>query len=220
MAKPRQPFRRLKPLGVVEQAKKLGDSIKFSEIKDENFHKRWLTEKHGAVRAPMGLQIGGQEPMRGPDILKFIKKHDPNNTSGAVKDSLDIMLKLQEATYSNSLFTSIQPLQNILGGGLYGKMKSAGSSTKIKKKTQDSREEQSQQEDSTDIIDALIAAAMAMIPPEDAELAAELLNSSEIQKISDAYYNNGVYSSSTMPVSFVNAINYLIPIFRSTKGAV
>ena len=195
----------------------LGKGVKWKFPKGINrFWERWKGKDYGGVDAMMGLQIGGQIPMKGPDILKFIKEHDPQNTSGAVKDALDIMQKLQDgSTKAKDLFSSIQPLKNILGGDLYGKMQAAGAAAKASEKVEEAAPKE-------DIIAELIAAAMAMLTPEDAVLATEALDTNEVLLIRTAYYGNGIYVSgkTEMPVAFVTAINYLIPIFRATKGAV
>lgn len=136
------------------------------------------------------------------------------------------MLKLQDATFNGSLMSSIQPLQNILGGSLYGAMKSAGSAGKAQGKTKKKKKQKNEEgeevivEEDLGIIADLIAAAMAMLSPDEAVLAAELLDDNEISKIEEAYYGNGIYSSTIMPAAFVNAINTLIPIFRATVGTV
>lgn len=196
----------------VTQAKKLGENISFEMQKEKTFHKKWVTEQFGKVKNIMGKQIGGQMPGSGPDVLKFIKQYDPSNSSGAVKDGLDIMTKLRESTKSGDLLQNIQPIQNILGG-MYGKFMSAAASATSAQKVQ---EEKTQEED--DIIAQLIAAAMAMLSPEDAILAADLLNNNEIKAIRKAYYGNGIYTSILMPKSFVDAINYLIPLFKVKEG--
>lgn len=222
MVKPRVPIERRTHERVREGD--LNKPLTFQFWKDKTFSKRWETELYGAVKAVQGRQIGGQMPSAGPDVLQHIKSYDPDNSSGSVKDAVDIMLKLQNSTEQKSLFTSIQPLQSILGGGLYGKMSSAGSSAKTQHKKQrqkkEKQEEGQEAPQTADIIDQLIAAAMAMLTPEDAELVAELLDSAEISRIENAYYNRGTYTSSTMPQTFVTAINTLMPTFRATVGVV
>jgi hypothetical protein len=214
MKKPRVPLR---PIGLEQFTEgNLKDTLQWKYFKEKIFQDRWITDKYGGIAARMGEQIGGQIPMRGPDIIKFIKKHDPQNTGGSVKDALDIMQKLQDnSTKPNDLMSSIQPLQNILGGGLYKKMQAAGAATKSQGKVEEAVPE-------NDIIAALIAAAIAMLSDEDAILVSELLDFNEVSLIRTAYYGNGVYVSANteMPQTFINAINYLIPIFRATKGTV
>lgn len=171
------------------------------------------------------LSIGGEKHDRGSDAVKFIKKFDPQNSSGAVKDALDIMDKLQEATKTGDLKTSIQPLQNILGGNLYGAMQKAGAGAKSSSKTQkgkkkkDDGTEDEVETGTEDVIAMLIAAALEMLTAEDAVIASELLDDREIQLISQAYYGGGVYVSGVEIQPFVDAINQLIPIFRATQGA-
>ena len=202
----------------VKQANQIGESVSYELQKEATYHKKWITEQFGKIRNVSPKQTGGQPSGAGPDVLSFIKKHDPSNSSGAFKDSLDIMLKLQDATDKSDLFSSIRPLKTILGGGLYGKMKAAGAQSKASGKA---RKENKSNDD--DIIAALIAAAMAIVAAEDPEIAvlsAELLNSNEISLIRDAYYKTGVYASTIMPTEFVKAINYLIPIFQATRAIV
>ena len=204
---------------LITEASGIDKPISFNETA-ETFFERWLTPKYGGIRLGEFLQIGGQAPGSGPDVLKFIKKHDPQNTAGAVKDALDIMLKLQEAANTDSLMASIQPLQDILGGGLYNKMQKAGSTSKSGQKTQD-HEERTGQDNS--IIASLIAAALECTDKKsstDRDLAVELLDDNEISAISRAYYHNETYESVKMPKTFVDCINQLIPIFRSAKEAI
>ncbi len=199
-----------------------GQGIKFKRMTEKRFWERWSTEQYGKWKAATGLAIGGQEAQAGPDILKFIKKHDPSNTSGAVKDALDIMQKLQDgATKPQDLFSSIQPLKNILGGGLYSKMKAAGASAKASEKvSQPPQEDDQEPEQNEDIIALLIAAAIALCEDDDKIIVAELLDKAEIKLIRDAFYNLGTYTSAKadMPTKFVESINKLMPIFRLKVG--
>jgi hypothetical protein len=152
-------------------------------------------------------QIGGQK-QTGGDILEFIRKFDPGNKSGSVIKALDIMEKLKKAAESGDMDQAIQPLENILGSSLFNAMQAAGAKAKAASKIS--------KETSSDIIMELIAAALEIISDEDKLIVADLLDSNEISLISTAYYGNGIYVSAKvgMPISFVNAINYLIPIFR------
>lgn len=208
---------RRQALGFVEQAKRVGERVNFREFTEKTFHERWITEKYGGVKnvgsqMGKGLQIGGQAPGGGPDVLKHIKKFDSKNSSGAYSKALDIMQKLQDnSTRKQDLFSSIQPLQNILGGGLYQAMVGAGSAAKSQEKAQEAQPED-------DIIARLIAAAMectARKVIEDRDLAAEALTPEEIARIATAYYTNSVYESTIMPQTFVACINELIPMFRA-----
>jgi hypothetical protein len=202
-----------------------GKGLQVKRMGEKRFWERWSTEKYGKWKAAAGKSIGGEAGQSGPDILKFIKQFDPDNSSGAVKDGLDIMQKLQDgSTIPKDLFSSIQPLKNILGGGLYGKMKAAGAAAKASGKVKQPKQQTPQDPIPTpapDIIAELIAAAMAMCTPDEQVLIAELLDSNEISLITNAYYGSGIYVSAqaAMPIAFVNAINYLIPIFRVKEGA-
>ena len=202
--------------GLFQPEQKFGEGIKVKRHPQKRFWERWATEIYGKWKAPMGKSIAGDSMQRGPDILKFIKKLDPDNSAGSLKDALDIMQKLQDnSTKKKDLYSSIKPLQEILGGNLYGKMISAGAGVAASAKVQQ------KEEPSEDIIAQLIAAALAMCTPEDQVIVSNLLDETEIKLIRTAYYGNGVYASaqSTMPVDFINAINHLIPIFKAQKGA-
>ena len=200
------------PLETVESLG-FGKGLKFKRMKGERFWENWSTEKYGQYKAAMGKQIGGQSPQMGPDILKFIKKHDPDNSSGSVKDALDIMQKLQDnSTKKKDLFSSIQPLQSILGGGLYGKMQAAGAAAKSSEKVREEKPDK-------DMLAELIAAAMECTGGEDAALAAELLDDIEISRIDVALDSGGTYTPANplMPQKFVDCVNNLIPSFYAIQ---
>ena len=179
---------------------------------EKNWYSKWLSPQFGGKQMPSMNQIGGQDPMKGTDILKYIRKHDPQNTAGANKYSLDIMEKLQKVNENDSLYSNIQPLQDILGKDLYGQMKSGGAGAKASNKT----------EEKEDIIAALIAAAMDCTGKksgEDAEDAADKLNNTEIDNIEGAFYGNRDYRSTTMPETFVGCINKLMPAYKAREAA-
>lgn len=195
------------PTTVIEGAG-LGKGLKWKFPKEKKFWDRWSTEKYGGIKALMGKQIGGQIPMKGPDILKFIKKHDSDNSSGAVKKGLDISQKLQDqATKSKDLMSSIKPLQEILGGSLYGSMKAAGGAAKAQDKVEEVLPEK-------DMLSALLTAAMECAGDE-ADEAAELLDKVEISRIDVALDSGGTYTPANklMPAKFVECINSSIPGF-------
>jgi hypothetical protein len=178
---------------------------------EPNWFSKWKTSQFGGKKMSEYYNLFGQDPMKGPDILKYIKKHDPQNTAGANKNALDIMMKLEKATETDSLESSIIPMQNILGNDLYGKMKNTGSQSKTSKKT----------EESEDIISELIAAAIdctANKNVDDAELAAEKLNGVEIAKIQEVFYLGGTYKNPSMPQTFVQCINQLMPTYRAKEA--
>src|SRR5665647_70511 len=105
-------------------------NFKWEEFTEDTFIKTWRdTAMFGGAKKLNTPQIGGQEHGAGPDILKFIKKFDPNNESGTVKKALDIMTKLQEAAKSGNLDQALQPIENILGSSLFSAMKAAGAQT-------------------------------------------------------------------------------------------
>jgi ABC-type amino acid transport system permease subunit len=108
--------------------------------------------------------------------------------------------------------SSIQPLQNILGGGLYKSMKSAGSAAKSHEKVQEEKPQNS-------LLAELIAAALACAAA-DAELIGDLLDANEISKIENALMTGTTYTSTIMPASFVQCVNNIIPTFRAAKGIV
>jgi hypothetical protein len=179
---------------------------------EKNWYSKWLSPQFGGKQMPSMNQIGGQDPMKGTDILKYVRQHDPQNTAGANKHSLDIMEKLQNVNENDALYNNIQPMQDILGGDLYGKMKSGGAGAKAANKT----------EEKEDIIAALIAAAIdctARKSGEDAEEASEKLNNSEIDNIESAFYGKREYKSQTMPETFVTCINQLMPTYRAREAA-
>ena len=168
------------------------------------------SERSGKKAFENMLSIGGEIHDGGPDPIKFIKQFDPQNSSGVAKEALDIMEKLQNATEASDLMSSIEPLQNILGGSLYSALKGIGASTKSSAKTQKQQTE--------NIIGKLIAAAMANLIPKEREPAAEKLTKLEIDKIRAAYYGNQIYTSNGETEPFKREINKLMPIFRKIYG--
>jgi len=183
-----------------------------SRLMKDTVHEWWQGGQTGGKVANNAQHIAGKVFDGGPDVLKFIKGQDPMNTSGSVQPALDIMTKLQDATMANSLFTSIQPLQNILGSQLYSAFAQSGSSGAAAQKTQDK----------PDVIKLLIAAALELVRKEHgndkATEAARLLDNREINLIEKAYNDNALYASEVEISEFVDAINKLIPIFRKTYG--
>jgi hypothetical protein len=172
-----------------------------------------LLKLRGGIQAMVGkIGTGAEEHIPGPDAIKFIKKFDPSNTSGAVKDALDIMEKFKEKVKAGNLTEALQPIQNILGGKLYSAMAKSVSAASAGSKMQDNVEPVE------NIIQKLIHAAMDKLSYEDHIKAADLLNRQEIKLIAKAYYGDGTYSSNDEIGSFVTEINILIPIFRKAFG--
>jgi hypothetical protein len=175
-------------------------------------HSRWRGATVGGKPAVTGnITIGGELGDLSQDATKYIQKIDPGNTSGSIKDALQILEKLHSATLTDSLMTSIQPLQNILGSQLYSSAKKTGAQMKAKSKQQ--------QEEVPAIISALIDAALELLSPEDAALVAELMDSNEMDNITKAFNTGRPYTSTAMPQSFVDAINSLIPSFQAMQAA-
>lgn len=199
---------------LIEEAAKLGEGIKWKFPNEKKFWERWSTEKYGGVKARMGKQVGGQMPMKGPDIIKYIMQHDKDNSSGAIKKALEISQKLQDnGTKPKDLLSSIRPLQSILGGGLYSAMKAAGGASKSQEKVEEEKPEE-------DLLSTLIDAAM-QCAGEYADEAADLLNGPEINKIKEALHSGGIYVpvNPAMPQSFVDCINKLLPTYYDIQGA-
>ena len=172
----------------------------------------FLSDFRGGKKAVEGMKsVAGFQHDNGPDPLAFIKKYDKENTSGAVKDSLDTMIKLQQQTKRpEDLMASIQQMQSILGSQLYSSMGKSGAASKAAGTVQ--------KNNAVDIIKKLIAAALDKLTAEDAEKAADLLTDKEIQLITSAYYSGQEYKSGNEIQVFINAINQLMPIFRATYG--
>jgi len=193
-----------------------GDYIKgiVSQLVDTgSHHETFLKKIRGGVEAMKGaITHGGEEHKPGPDAIAFAKKFDPSNTSGAVKDAMDIMEKFKESVKSGNLSTAMQPIQNILGGQLYGAMSKAISGAKSGGKIQKTKKP------TPDIIALLIRTAEDKLTPEDHIEAADLLDENEIQLITQAYYGNGIYTSGVEIATFVAKINELIPVFRKAYG--
>ena len=177
---------------------------------EKNWYSKWLSPQFGGIQMPFMNQIGGQDPMKGTDILKHIRKHDPQNTAGANKDSLDIMTKLQEANETDSLLSNISPMQNILGGDLYGLFTSGGAGATAANKA----EEAEKDEDIGGLIEAAIECTRKK-NPDDAIEAANELDGAEMDKIESALRGNKSYDSSSMPKTFEDCINKLMPTYRA-----
>ena len=209
----------LQQKGFVKEAKKLGFPPTFAAAKGgDTSHEIWRGVTRAARKALDGITIGGEKHDGGPDPIQFIKKFDPSNLGGSVKGALDIMEKLRDEALTNSLLTSIQPLQKILGGEAFSAMQKAGSSAKAARKIQNRKRQETPLE-TPDVIQLLIAAAMDTLTIEDHMLTSELLDDIEIEAISTAFYGNGIYISAVEVPAFVLAINQLIPQFRLLYGA-
>jgi hypothetical protein len=186
-------------------------------------HDTFLSNQRYARQAFRGkISVGGEKHDGSPDPLQFVKKFDPQNTSGATKDSLDIMMKLQKATMSNSLFTSIQQQQNIMGGQLYSSFLKSGSAAGAARKVKESQANTANTVANTvvitpdpDIVAILIATALEKLPAEDSITASDLLDFNEIALIRAAYNNRTIYVSAVEVAAFVVTINELIPIFHT-----
>jgi hypothetical protein len=199
--------------------------VTFQFFKEKSFHERWATELYGKVKAMTGMQIGGQQPYAGSDPVQHIKQYDPKNSSGAVKEALDIMEKAQAATETGSLMSSINTLQSILGGSLYGALQKSGAAAKAQNKKQKQKKNKHVANTTAntvltvplvaDIIDQLLAAVMAMLAPDTAVLVADLLDDAEITRIEDAYNSGQPYTSTIMPQEFIDAVNSIMPTFRT-----
>lgn len=86
------------------------------EVKTEekSDHDKARDDTHGPSVHGDKLPIGQEKYAGDNDILNFIKKIDPSNTSGAFQPSVDIMQKLLKSQ------DPLRTLQSIMGGGLYG----------------------------------------------------------------------------------------------------
>ncbi len=198
-------------------------SVKIVEGGNTHHQTHLSSQRAGKQSMQNMLSIGGEKHDNGPDPVKFIKKFDPQNSSGAVQKSLDIMEKLLTSTEANTLMQSIQPMMNILGGGLYSSFQQAGAAASSAAKIQKQKQQANTTSNTTpsanlDVIALLITAAMDTLTPDDMITASDLLDSNEISAITTAYYGNGIYVSAVELPAFVTAINTLIPSFRSIYG--
>lgn len=198
-------FRR-QALKSFEEASGRGKGVKWEEFKEDTLHATWMTEQVNKFKKLNTLQIGGQAPGQGPDILKFIKQWDPENSSGAVKDAVDIMTKAKEAAKTDKLTDFIKPIKQTLGGDLFGKFQQAGAASKAGEKLEELKVEK-------DMLWTLIQEAMKCAGPEPALEVADLLSQSEIEKINVALDTNGTYTSTVMPSEFVKCINKMISTY-------
>lgn len=182
-----------------------------SSLQKQDVHQWWKSGQTGGKPAFQDMMgIGGELGNISPDPIKYIKQFDPSNSSGSVPDAMNIMEKLKSATNGSDLLSSVQPLGNILGSDLYSKMRKAGNQAKSKNKLEEKQ--------NTDIIKKLIQAAFDTLSHDKEEEAIDLLNQNEIQIISNAYYNNQLYSSQRELPEFVFEINKLMPVFRRIYG--
>ena len=188
-------------------------------LESNTHHSRWKGATVGGKPAvTKNITIGGELGDLSADPTKYIQKIDSSNSSGAIKDALEIIEKLKDATLTDSLMSSIQPLQSILGSQLYSSAKKSGAKSKAKNK-QKQKDPTTQQEPVVSaLISELIDAAIELLSAEDAVLVADNMDSNEIDKITVAFNTGAPYTSTTMPQSFVDAINSLIPSFQSMQA--
>lgn len=214
-----------------------------SELNPErSAFEKWKSPQFGGKQMVSTNQIAGQKPMNGTDILKYLRKHDPKNTAGSVKDGLNILTKFHKVTEQDNLLSSIVPQQNILGGKLYSQMLSAGSKSKSQKKTQSKKTkkprtpppdtaratpqelqeyEDSQYEEIDEQTQLLINKAIDCTEMKRAEvlpIVAEQLSDNEVEKIQRALYVTGKYESVNMPGEFVDCVNNLLKSFMVSQN--
>ena len=190
-------------------------------------HKLWESANRGGKRAFSGMEtIGGQLWQGQTDPTKFIKKFDPQNSSGAVEPALDIMQNMLNVARNPALQPGINPLGTILGGGLYGQLTSFMGSFGVSSKGSKGGNEKQDNEEEDDelyidpIIIQLVKAALKQLNSDDAQTQSDLLNSNEYYNIQQSYYQKRTYTSNRMSSQFVRIVNTLFPTFRASQGLV
>ena len=191
-------------------------------------HKLWESAARGGKRAFKGMEtIGGQLWNGQTDPTKFIKKFDPQNTSGSIPEGLDIMNRMLNVARNPSLQPGINPLGTILGGSLYGQLTSFMGSFGAGSKGSKGGNEKKDNDDNDNkelyidpLIVQLVKAVLKQLNNDDAEEQSDLLNSNEYYNIQQSYLKGRNYTSTRMSSEFVRIVNNLIPIFRRSQGIV